>query len=161
LSSSSPAIGASSASYPSILNIVGLNNDSSILFDIEGQSRPSTITLKDVGCDQFTTGTIVNYPLDSCQAGPFYLCQNITANNTLAYTVNSISVYPNPSNGQFTIALPTDNAAITVTDILGQQILKGQVTQKTTDLQLDNNGVYIVYITTKQGTTTRKLIVNH
>lgn len=69
-------------------------------------------------------------------------------------------IYPNPTSGQFTIILPTDNATITVTDLLGQQKLKTQAIQKTTKLQLDDNGVYIVYITTKQRTITRKLIVN-
>jgi len=71
-----------------------------------------------------------------------------------------IVIFPNPSNGDFTILLPTEKAEIIVTDILGQQILKIQATQKTTNLQLDYNGVYIVYVTTKQGTATRKLIVN-
>ncbi len=72
---------------------------------------------------------------------------------------SGISIYPNPTNGLFTVVLPTDKAEINVTDILGQ-ILKTQATQKTTNLQLDNNGVYIVYVTTKQGTIARKLIVN-
>ncbi len=73
---------------------------------------------------------------------------------------DKIIIYPNPTNGHFTISLSGDNTTITVTDILGHQILKTQTTQKATNLQLDNNGVYIVYITTKQGTRTRKLIVD-
>lgn len=73
---------------------------------------------------------------------------------------NYLSVFPNPNSGQFTISLPDDNAEIIVTDVIGQQILKTQATQRTTNLQLDNNGVYIIYVKTKQGTATRKLIVN-
>lgn len=72
----------------------------------------------------------------------------------------SIVIYPNPTSGLFTIFLPTDNATISVTDILGQQIIKTPASQKTTNLQLDKNGVYFVHITTKQGTSTQKLMVN-
>ena len=78
LSKSSSAIGTTSSIYPQILNIIGLNNDPNLLLDIEGQSRPATLTLKDIGCDQYTNGNIINYPLDSCQVGPFYLCNNMT-----------------------------------------------------------------------------------
>jgi len=72
----------------------------------------------------------------------------------------SFEIYPNPTNGEFTILLPANNSTIRVTDLLGQQILKTQATQNTANLQLDNNGVYLVYVTTTQGTTTQKLIVN-
>lgn len=74
---------------------------------------------------------------------------------------NGFRIFPNPTSGQFTITLSTDNAEILVTDILGQLILETKAIQKTLNLELKNNGVYIVYITNKQGTTKQKLIVNH
>lgn len=73
----------------------------------------------------------------------------------------NLSVFPNPSNGEFKILLPTDNAEIIITDILGQEIIKTQTNQRVMNLQLDNNGVYLVYVKTNQGVTRRKLIINH
>ncbi len=74
--------------------------------------------------------------------------------------LSSFAVYPNPTSGQFTVLLPTDNGTITVTDILGMQILETQATQKSMNLQLADNGIYLVYVKTKEGTTTRKVVVN-
>ena len=73
LSSTSPAIDASSSSYPAILDITNINDDPSILLDISGQTRPATKTLKDVGCDEYTTGSITNRPLKISDVGPSYL----------------------------------------------------------------------------------------
>ena len=73
---------------------------------------------------------------------------------------SSFDVYPNPSGGQFTIAFPADETEIIITDILGQQIIKTQTVQKWMNLQINKNGVYIVSIRTKQGTATRKIIIN-
>ena len=70
-----------------------------------------------------------------------------------------VSVYPNPTNGQFTVSLSTNNSVITITDILGQQVLRTYTAQNQINLQIDQNGVYIIGFTTNQGTTTRKLIV--
>jgi hypothetical protein len=74
---------------------------------------------------------------------------------------NSFSIYPNPTSGQFTILLPTENASIRVTNMMGEEIIKEQAKQKTITLQLNANGVYIVYVKTKEGTTAQKLIVSH
>ena len=73
LSSLSPAINASSSSYPPILDITNINDDPSILLDISGQTRPPTATLKDVGCDEYATGSITNRPLTLSDVGPSYL----------------------------------------------------------------------------------------
>ena len=73
---------------------------------------------------------------------------------------NLFSIYPNPSTGEFKIDLFTDFAEIIVTDMFGKQIIKNQTTENSTTLNLDVNGLYIVYIKTNHGITTRKIIVN-
>jgi len=47
LSSASPAINASSASYPTILDIANVDDDPLLLLDISGQARPNILTQKD------------------------------------------------------------------------------------------------------------------
>lgn len=73
LTATSPAIDAASASYPAILDIAGVDDDPSLLLDGSGQTRPVTVTLKDIGSDEFTTGTITNRPLTLANVGPSYL----------------------------------------------------------------------------------------
>ena len=73
LTSLSPAINTSSSSYPAILDIENIDDDASVMLDISGQFRPAPLTLKDVGCDEYTTGTITNRPLNISDVGPSYL----------------------------------------------------------------------------------------
>jgi hypothetical protein len=68
-------------------------------------------------------------------------------------------VYPNPTTGQFTLQLMADKAEITVVNMLGEEILRRQTTQKTNSLQLESSGVYTVYVKTKQGIAAQKVIV--
>jgi chitinase len=72
-----------------------------------------------------------------------------------------LSVHPNPSEGLFTITSLPEHAIIIVTNLQGQEILKVQATQKEMNFQLQKSGIYIVYVTSKQGTTARKLVVNN
>lgn|GEM_PF-771201 len=73
LSASSPAINASSASYPAILDIANVDDDPSLLSDIGGQARPASATSKDVGCDEYGVDPGTNRPLALTDVGPSYL----------------------------------------------------------------------------------------
>ena len=123
LSTGSPAIDAASSSYPAMLHITNIDDDSSLLYDISGQSRPLAVNLKDVGCDEFTTGTTTNHPLALTEVGPSYLggpstptptaiaqtfCHSATVANLVA-TGNAIKWY---SSDVITTALTSNTALI-------------------------------------------------
>ena len=74
LTSGSPAINAAAAGYPSILDITNTNDDPTLVLDIQGQSRPSSATAKDVGSDEYKVSSVTNHPLLLCETGPVYLC---------------------------------------------------------------------------------------
>lgn len=71
----------------------------------------------------------------------------------------SISLFPNPTSGQFTLSLPLSNAEISVLDMFGQQIIKTTAIQKKMNFHLYNSGVYFVCVKTSQGIAMRKIIV--
>jgi hypothetical protein len=68
-------------------------------------------------------------------------------------------VYPNPANGRFTVELPTDKGEITVTNVLGEQVLQLQAASGKSHLHLDRSGVYMVHLRTEEGYVTKRLVV--
>jgi hypothetical protein len=82
-----------------------------------------------------------------------------TKENILASSVN---VYPNPSNGAFTVSLPKGKAfALEVTDLTGKVITKQTVKTATANVQLNPaaKGIYLLKITSEGNTFTKKLVV--
>lgn len=77
--------------------------------------------------------------------------------------VGEVMLYPNPSNGDFTVQLAntTDEANVTVYDSLGKQVSSKQVLGKE-NITLSNaaKGIYMVVITSGATVTTKKLVVN-
>jgi uncharacterized Ntn-hydrolase superfamily protein len=99
-------------------------------------------------------------PIDSLQ-----VIFNLQNNCNLSFINNTfsdryITVFPNPSNGFFTISLPVDEAQIIVMDMLGHVILQTETNQKMEHIKIENSGVYMLSIITKDAAAMRKVIVS-
>ena len=76
---------------------------------------------------------------------------------------NSVSVYPNPSNGGFTVSVPASRTyTLEVTDLTGRVVKKEVIRNSNTaklDLKGQAQGVYMLKITSEGAAAVQKLIV--
>ena len=167
LSLTSP-INNANASYPAILDLTSIDDDPNMLFDISGQARPSTVTLKDVGCDEFTTGASTNHPLTLSEVGPSYLA--LLSSVPFDVLDQKTLVFPNPAKNNFTIQFPKNsdsNIEVTITNTNGQVVKKLCITQneiinneKSIDIANLNNGIYLVQLHSNSYLRTIKLAIS-
>jgi len=132
LSESSPAIDASSALYPAVMDIAAIDDDPSLLRDVSGRSRPAAAVLKDAGWDEFAgAGSVTNRPLKAGDVGPSYRGGPAThvsrpAVRTADADARAVSAhaYPNPFNPATTIRfrVPAEgHVSLKVYDQLGRE----------------------------------------
>jgi hypothetical protein len=128
---------------------------------ISSTENPNTVKyLQDNGCNSGSLGF-----------GGWYTISKALLIRMNFGTVNSINeefklnynVYPNPSNGKFTIDnLTNDTYDLKVNNIFGQQVLiEKQIknVNKEIDLSLFSSGIYIVEIKNKNNNFTHKLLL--
>jgi hypothetical protein len=76
----------------------------------------------------------------------------------------AVNIYPNPSAGTMTVELPVHtNVDIHITDLQGRVVktfanLSGQVSLQADDLA---DGIYLLQITSAEGSTQRKIVIRH
>jgi hypothetical protein len=74
--------------------------------------------------------------------------------------LSTISIYPNPSNGELNITTDT-NLQVIIYDLLGKEVYSSEVNNsETLDISNLNNGVYMVKLSNGNSSTTKKLIVS-
>jgi hypothetical protein len=84
------------------------------------------------------------------------LCMSVNEN-----TAGNVSVYPNPTNGEFTVQLNGNAAAIVeIMNELGQVVNAFTMTSsvRTVDMKNFESGVYFIRVTEGDATTTHRLI---
>ncbi|MBI3512180.1 MAG: T9SS type A sorting domain-containing protein [Bacteroidetes bacterium] len=97
----------------------------------------------------YSHGTIFRYQ---------FMPLGINENNSLA----SLSLFPNPSSGIFTLYSNTTNGEISVCNMLGQSIFESTINdlQSTIDLTGQPNGIYFVMLKTDEKIFSQKIVIN-
>jgi hypothetical protein len=74
---------------------------------------------------------------------------------------NEVSIFPNPNNGIFTLEVNADDATVKVMNTQGQIILIKNILTNNAKIDLSNNakGIYFVTVTSENGVSTQKIIV--
>lgn len=87
--------------------------------------------------------------------------QSLYENNTSVENIEGLSIYPNPvSNGKvYIITKGNFNKEVEIYNVLGKRILKKTLTSKELNIAQLKAGVYIIKVTEKNITATRKLII--
>ena len=85
-----------------------------------------------------------------------------TAVEDVSVSLASITIWPNPSTGIFTLSNVRQDVSLTVTDALGRLIVSadikaGQSSQ--IDMGAGDSGVYLIHVTGDQGSLTKKIIL--
>ena len=162
LSATSPSIDAASESYPAIYDVLELDDDPTLTLDVSRQARPDSKTLKDVGCDEYSTEITPNHPLVLSEVGPSYLggpAGGLSISNPITYA-NNIIITPNPASTQININFNNitnlNGGTLKIINSLGQQVATTQITTSGTQSikQLatwGGSGMYFVQIINPQG----------
>jgi hypothetical protein len=170
LSASSPAINASDTALPAFLDIADIDDDPFILKDISGQSRPAIRSLKDVGCDEYTTGPMINRILKPQDTGPSYLHISAISGGLPHPTAFLLEQnYPNPFNPTTVINYQLPQAGfvtLKVYDAIGSEVATlvnniqdAGIYNVTFNASKLNSGVYFYTLKAGEFVATKKLLL--
>lgn len=111
-----------------------------------------------------TTYTVTGTDVNGC-VNIATITQNVTTcTSGIENYMDNVSIYPNPSQGVLVIRLVTvnENTAIHITNVIGQEVMRANLKDADTSLDLFalEKGVYFITITSGSGKHTRKILLD-
>lgn len=97
----------------------------------------------------------------NCVAFGYFPNSAPTGINNISSTTNLFNLFPNPSNGTFSIASDNKVSHIEVVNMLGELVYTSQTGGTVSAIELSNqpNGLYFVHITHEKGKSIEKLVL--
>ena len=142
-----------------LIDIIGTFNGGTANFAADQTLRrkstvtaPTTTFNKTTQWDSFTSDTCNNLGSRTIEKTP---------KTSVALDINDIALYPNPSNGTFSINNSNKRYAIEIYSIIGQKIYSDENSTKS-EITLPNSvkGTYLVRVTIDSNSVLKKLIIN-
>ena len=134
-------------------------NDLLELFDGESITGNWTITIGDFAVGD--TGTLNSWFVEVCQT-------TLTPLEISEFSFDRVKIFPNPSNGEFTIKIDSaharKNIKVEVFDVRGRRIYQQQLKEtlqlnETINLNNIQSGMYILYLSDASRTYTRRIVI--
>ena len=100
-------------------------------------------------CEIFTDGEVEDYTVNITSVAR----EDESASETL-----SISVYPNPVNGEVLFISPIENATYKVINMVGQEIAKGNIINNEIPVANISAGTYLLEVTTNEKSAVKRFI---
>lgn len=144
----------------SLANILGtgtisINSSTGI---VTGNPTQQGIYVIAVKCEEFRNGFKIGEVIRDSEV-PAVIC-SLASTDELDLN-KSIKVYPNPSNGLFTIET-IDNTTMEVFDVYGKLVHSANLTEMKNRVELNSfaNGIYTMRFTSKGQTAIKKIVIN-
>ena len=139
-----------------LIDIIGTFNGGTANFAIDETLRRNTSVAVPKATFNKTADWTV-YSLDTCSG-----IGNKLVTTEELITDYDFKLYPNPSNGDFTIQLNNQNSIynVEIFSILGQKVIEKQNNIETLVINNLQSGIYLVTITVEDKTLMKKIIIN-
>ena len=133
---------------------------------IESTSTPATTIntggIQSTGGNMLVAATLTTKPVASVSV----LCSAVVTNINQTQSLNEISVFPNPSNGNFTIVITNEvkqSYSTTIYDAQGRIVFEKSSNEEIISVNLANYaiGIYLVKVQTENKTVTKKIIIDN
>lgn len=148
------------------------SNDGAANVNVSGGTPPFTFAWNNGGTTQIITDLVTGtYTVtvtdgEGCSNTAEIIVSDFASNTNGIETLKTFDVFPNPSNGQFTVQLDFEertDAQIQVIDMLGRSVFEQNITEQKVNLPIDlqtPNGLYFLTIQTESGKAVKRILVN-
>jgi len=139
-----------------LIDVIGILDNATKTLDDTTLRRKKAVTK---GNTTYTASEWDVFPVGTYDdIGKYYETTASVNDNVL----NSITMYPNPTNGNILFIKATENTKVTIYNLLGKVVHSASITANKNDIDVSklNNGIYVVKITADGKSSTKKLIKN-